>query len=60
MKIGDRVVVSSRYLNEFNGMAGVITSILDKQFHIEVSFDEEWSVDGDKVFPKKELIKIKL
>lgn len=27
MKIGDRVVVSLKYFNDFNGMAGVIRNI---------------------------------
>lgn len=53
--VGDRVIVKSKYFNEFNDHIGVIKEIVDSQHEILVKFDEEWSVEGEKVFSKSEL-----
>lgn len=58
MKRGDKVKVSSRYFNEFNDMTGTVVSVVDKDYHIVVEFDVEWSVQGLKVFDKYELKKL--
>lgn len=57
MKAGDRVIVSSKYFNEYNDMTGTVVNVFDKQFHIEVRIDAEFDVQGIKVFDKKELKK---
>lgn len=55
MKAGDKVKVSSKYFNEYNDMTGTIVNVFDKQFHIEVRIDDEFDVQGIKVFDRKEL-----
>lgn len=59
MKSGDKVIVSSKYFNEYNDMTGTVVNVFDKQFHIEVRIDEEFDVQGIKVFDRKELKKQK-
>lgn len=50
-KVGDRVVVKSKYFNLFNDLEGVITSIDDHYQKITVDIED----NGEKIFDKKEL-----
>lgn len=58
LKVGDRVKLSCKYFNGFEDMIGTIVNIEHKDFDIEVKFDDEFDVDGIKVFTKKELKQI--
>jgi len=58
-KVGDRVEVKSRYFNPYNDHTGTIVEIDDHYHEFTVDFDEEWGVDGLKVFNKEELKRVK-
>lgn len=58
-KVGDRIEVKSKYFTPFNEMTGTITAIDEYYHEFTVKMDNEWSVEGEKVFHKEELRGIK-
>jgi len=60
LKIGDKVIIRTKYFSPFDEMSGTIVAKAcwgENSSVIEI--DEEWSVNSNQVFPNKELKLIK-
>lgn len=58
-KVGDRVLINSKYFNPFNDMEGTIVAIDDFYYKFHVRLDDVHVEDGIRIFEKEELKKSK-
>lgn len=56
-KVGDRVIIKSKYFNPFNDFEGVITDIDFDYLKFTVKLDDDYGVDSLQVFDREELTK---